>query len=51
MHRAAMLGMRMANQNSVARLLILGFFEEGFQFSGGPIDKKAFDAARHQLER
>ena len=46
-HGPAVLRMRMANQNGVARIPIFGLFEQRFQFSGRPIDEQALDAARH----
>src|SRR6202011_1633124 len=46
-HRTAMLRMRMADQRGLARRLILGFFEQRFDFPGWTIDKKRFDPAGH----
>jgi hypothetical protein len=39
--------MGMAHHTGLYRLLILGFFDDGFQFSGWPIEQVGLDAARH----
>jgi hypothetical protein len=46
-HGATVLRMWVTNESGVARFLIFRLFEQGFQLSGGPIDKEAFDAAWH----